>query len=1859
MSAIVAVLLLCAAQALATGLTPGDVVVERDGSGGVESLTNSATPVYLNEFQPAGGLVTALALPTAAYEGPVYENSKHEKLHEPEKPLLDSGKATSDGELTLSENGRCLVVAGYDTSAGTEEITETKDTKTPRVVGLINESGEINTTTALTNFASEGNTRGATSSECKKVWVGGNGTKSSGGIVEAEVTQAGTSTGTQLDEADTNIRAVEAVDGQLYTSADPTKAPDTSIAKVGSGQPTTKGQTITNLPFEAGMAPEEPYGFSLLTLGLGSTPDTLYVADNKRSKVVKYGLSGGKWVEHGAVEVPAELTGITANDVGGAVTIYATSSGSKGVTGTLYRISDVSGVNGTLSGVPVEIAKAPANEAFRGVAFAPGTTIGSGGTPPPAPTISAAETALPAALEDPTNPTLPITVGDSAYKASELTVTVQSSKETVAPVSGITVSGSGGERTLTVTPAAVGTSKLTLTVEAPDGVFTSTQITYGVSEYEGSPSDRYYSGAADAGSSIEVGGGYMIVAGDGSNTLNLYRDRTSGAPVKSFNFDGELPYGATEANIHSMARAGNTLYVVGSMDNTNGGEVEPSHDTMFAATITGSGASTELTYLGSYLGLKQDMVEWDKANGEPLGLAKSAAPGQAGESVRGFKIQGLDFLPGSGTEAYLSFRAPEEPDCTTEQETDNTCTRDLALVIPVTNFSSLFNGNPGSTQATFGAPLEWNLGGLSIRQIRRNAAGEYLVLTSTANSSDTIYQLWGWDGEPEDEPVLLNASIPLVAEGTWDAITSTPEPIANGDEAELLQDDSKVVWYGTGSKSAEKGLTTGLQKSLGALMPVEIPAPSGPPQPPHISQGTSPNQGQFTLRWKPSPTLRARFTLQHQNAHGGWSTIATGLSTREYTFAPGNAEEEGTWTYRVKESNETGESGYSEESAPIKVDKTSPNTPTASASRAPDYAGKGGWYKNSVTVNFSANGDPALSDGSPGSGVNPSTLSTSQPFDTSGSHEACGEVADYAGNVSAKGCLTVQVDATPPSLEITCPATAVLGEAGVTANVTASDAYSGLESDPSGSVPIDTSQTGPHTVTRTAVSNVGLQTTSSCTTEVVYPAPGAPVLTAGENPNASGLFTLGWTGASPLQYPGLSYTLQAHNAATQTWTTVPGSIEALSYQFSNPAEEEGTWVYRVQAADSVNDRVTEYSPASTPVVVDKTAPYPPVATASRAPDYAGNGGWYKDSVTVSFASNGDRTLSDGSPGSGVNPASIPASQTFSTTGFFEGCGTVSDYAGNVSEQGCRPVQVEATPPELEVSCPETVLAGQSAQATVTATDRYSGLASDPSGTVPIDTSSVGPQTTTATAVSNVGLEKTKSCTTVVESPTPGAPALIHGSSPNRTGIFKLGWSGPNPLRYFGLSYTLQGHNAATQTWSTLVSGINALSYQFSEPPEGEGTWVYRVETSDPSVDLPSEYSPESAPVVVDETPPGAPTASASRAPDYAGKGGWYKNSVTVSFSANGDPALSDGSAASGVNPSTLSASQTFGTSGSHEACGTVADNAGNVSAQGCLTVQVDATPPSLEISCPASAAAGESGVTATVTAADGYSGLASDPSGVVPIDTARFGPVVTTRTAISNVGLQTTSSCTTDIVASPPEFGRCVKVSPETVNRKAVYHGAFTTATCTVTSPSSSGHYEWEPGVLSSHFTLAAKPPTKTYLATVGGVKLECTGETATGEYASARTLADVAVTLTGCKLTTGETCTSSGAASGEIRLRTLDGVLGIDTLGATAAANKVGVDLYAAASGPVAEFLCGSFGQTSGSVRGSVILPLTADKMLKTTTLKFSATNGKQAPEAFAGGSKDILEASFSNSAYAQAGLSLISTTMTSEEDVEINTVA
>ncbi|HEY2719750.1 MAG TPA: hypothetical protein VGI52_08975, partial [Solirubrobacteraceae bacterium] len=79
----------------------------------------------------------------------------------------------------------------------------------------------------------------------------------------------------------------------------------------------------------------------------------------------------------------------------------------------------------------------------------------------------------------------------------------------------------------------------------------------------------------------------------------------------------------------------------------------------------------------------------------------------------------------------------------------------------------------------------------------------------------------------------------------------------------------------------------------------------------------------------------------------------------------------------------------------------------------------------------------------------------------------------------------VVVDETAPTVEISCPASASVGQQGVVATATASD-ESPLKVDPSGTIPIDTSSAGTKTVSATAVDNLGNEATSSCSTQVGF-----------------------------------------------------------------------------------------------------------------------------------------------------------------------------------------------------------------------------------------------------------------------------------------------------------------------------------------------------------------------------------------------------------------------------------------------------------------------------------------------------------------------------------------------------------------------------------------------------------------------------------------------------------------------------------------------------------------------------------------------------------------------------------------------------
>jgi hypothetical protein len=241
-----------------------------------------------------------------------------------------------------------------------------------------------------------------------------------------------------------------------------------------------------------------------------------------------------------------------------------------------------------------------------------------------------------------------------------------------------------------------------------------------------------------------------------------------------------------------------------------------------------------------------------------------------------------------------------------------------------------------------------------------------------------------------------------------------------------------------------------------------------------------------------------------------------------------------------------------------------------------------------------------------------------------------------------------------------------------------------------------------------------------------------------------------------------------------------------------------------------------------------------------------------------------------------------------------------------------------------------------------------------------------------------------------------------------------------------------------------------------------------------------------------------------------------------------------------------------------------------------------------------------------------------------------------------------TSSGSDEVLTTPspslPEVGRCLKLARAT--------GRYQTSNCTTLSAGEdTGKYYWQPWPASEDRFYASGGATT--FETVGKAVMKCSESRYTGEYSSSQAVT-ASATFVGCEVAGvfGGKCQSENAQPGEVATSPLEGRLAMIKGGATP---SVGWELQPT-SGPVlASFACG---ESRVSMTGSVIASVTAiDKMTATLSLRYTASKGKQAPEAFEGGAKNTL--SFvSKSAEEQVGLTATST-LTNEESIEIKAIA
>lgn len=342
-------LVLAAGAAMGAPISPGNVVIYRVGTGS-GNLVNTGNAVFIDEYTPAGLFVQSIAMPTATSGA--------------NRQLIASGTATSEGLLTVSPDGQYIAVTGYGRNlGGSGSLSGTAAGTVNRTVGIVTTStGAVNTSTALADFADANNPRSAYTTDGTSIWL-------AGGAGGARYTTVGSSSSTQLASSPTNLRQITVADGQLYTTSG---SGSFRLATVGTGLPTTSGQTIANLP-GAVSALTSPYAVFFADLS-PSVPgvDTVYVADDGASALSKYSLVSGSWVLNGTVGVAADAyRGVTGVADASGVHLFATRKGGSGATGggELVALDDLSGYNGAFAGSPTLLATAGANTAFRGVGY--------------------------------------------------------------------------------------------------------------------------------------------------------------------------------------------------------------------------------------------------------------------------------------------------------------------------------------------------------------------------------------------------------------------------------------------------------------------------------------------------------------------------------------------------------------------------------------------------------------------------------------------------------------------------------------------------------------------------------------------------------------------------------------------------------------------------------------------------------------------------------------------------------------------------------------------------------------------------------------------------------------------------------------------------------------------------------------------------------------------------------------------------------------------------------------------------------------------------------------------------------------------------------------------------------------------------------------------------------------------------------------------------------------------------------------------------------------------------------------------------------------------------------------------------
>ena len=317
--AITASLLSSLAISHAQSFDPGDLAVLQVGNGSA-SLTSAGTAIFLDEYTTSGSFVNDLAIPSTGSSA-----------------LVDSGKASSEGQLTLSANGQYLVFAGYNVAAGTAGVAAASSSSVPRGIATVDANGNYTLAATTASFYSGNNMRGGTSD--------GNGNFWGAGAASGTVYMG---TGTPAQITSSNSLVIQDIGGNLFYS---TAKGTTGIYEI-AGTPTSGSATPALI-----LANAAPSDFTF------NTSMTIAYVANTSGGIQRYDFSGGSWTLSYTLDSGTGMNGLAVDFSGTDPLIYATTASGK----KLIEITDTG--SGSIANTLATVDGS--TEAFLGLEFTP------------------------------------------------------------------------------------------------------------------------------------------------------------------------------------------------------------------------------------------------------------------------------------------------------------------------------------------------------------------------------------------------------------------------------------------------------------------------------------------------------------------------------------------------------------------------------------------------------------------------------------------------------------------------------------------------------------------------------------------------------------------------------------------------------------------------------------------------------------------------------------------------------------------------------------------------------------------------------------------------------------------------------------------------------------------------------------------------------------------------------------------------------------------------------------------------------------------------------------------------------------------------------------------------------------------------------------------------------------------------------------------------------------------------------------------------------------------------------------------------------------------------------------------------